>query len=1253
MSDVSWINPRWADKRATKFVNPKPTPAFDYTVFGPAAADVQRVVDGLVSTGKVKSAQEVFATPEGKRMVLQQVPRAAMGIAHLNPKDDFGGIIKQGAGGVAEAGMGVAANVFSGMQPANEYNPTKIADVAATAQAPITNVGDAVAGGAPNGPAEEFARSFGGNVAFGGPVAGAVMAGATTALTEAGKHKAVGPALGDALFSPTPIAQQDGIVPGTGVTAPTTVVDTIGGPAKVDSNDLLILGGTVAATIGMMFAPRVFQSFKLGLTPKPRPVFHAVPGTEDISTFGDVFRTQIDDASAGALRVAKRAGVDPVTIGKMQTDFHAHTRTGAATLGDTAVKYGEAITPTTRFKAKESLADISKHDSPAVREYLHLRSSFDELNTTKKANMPSNTRTTVHGMTSAQVLARINAHEANMPWLKDIGKWYRENTRQAHSFASTGEFATITKQKASDLNAQHANSTHVGHDLDGPLPNDSPFVAGADYVHSTIRGRLENETKGKFIDETRKKNANLFKPVTKAQLSDNPHWQKNSVTIYRRGKPEHYTTSPFLADVLKFDPTSLTTTLPNAMYAMKRFFESTTTGLLAPWFSVTSAGRNYVTGKQTMPHGLGPTVLGSVAAIPRQLIPQLAKAISVSIDNGSAGWLKSVFGNAGLDAISARLAKAFDDALFGRLEAQGTHQGSILQSQLNSRKHALANISAVAPGPVKQFVTNFAQSAWHGWKAVNNSIHNAPQFSSAARHAAKGIPVEDFVPGVRNMTGDTRVGGASYVNEGTGRRAIRIAGKNRVVTGVTHITGWGADAARNYVPWSNVIVQSAKRLGKAYVDNPVAFTAKTWLYTMMPAASAYLWNASLGPEYTDYMMNRRSGYTKTTSYYIGIPGKPPEQGIELPFVPQEMAIFKHMMEIGLDHATRSSYFTPGEDFKNAAMQYMGVTISPPLPPAGAALLGSQGIVPPMNAFGEQGYPAPKTDLVTGLPSSVDLLVRAFGGGLADVGGQGFASFVDDPGTLGDKVKSAATAAGTRLVEKTPIVRDFFNIHAPVSSSTDIADATYAKQDAITELGKFYSDITRNAGAIDTSPSSKQGEASLAKAGADDFGRIPGEKAGSGKVAPVAPPMPEPTNPLYKLFMQRVYQDFIKDSTKGDAPGVTRDAVGFKTLWQRHSNLTQEINAIKPINAGNYVTWQTYLDGHPEVTADLKANGVDTKNATAVRNYLVKERQDVQRLLLTIIRNTEASMSQEAGRPIKLEDLSPYSAQPPVVPMTTH
>lgn len=1015
------------------------------------------------------------------------------------------------------------------------------------------------------------------------------------------------------------------------------VIQSVGGPTKISVDELKLLGGLAAVSIGMAFAPKIFSKLKLARVPAlPRPVREAVPGTMAISKPGDLARTY-DDANAGAMRILRRAGVVPSAADRVWTTMRIQTRATANALTDSAINVGRMETPAFTFQTRVPMAQLAKLETEQVKNYLHVMDTIDELkmlSISKGARQnPHAGPITVRGMNLTDAWGLKNNLEAAAPNIKEISKAYKENLKALRKFETTGEYSTLTTKEARFQNAQRSNYVSFGGNrvTDRNVERPSAIKTTANEMRVRLRNRMQNEAVGMYVDEARKVMPNLFVRAAPEQITAGD-LGKNVVTFMRRGVKEHYTTDPLLADVLRMDPYYMQSITGQVAYSTKRFMEMATTGEFAPWFAMTSALRSWEIGKLTVPAGMkSPTLLGTAKAIPQQILPQVANVIAKTLDRSSNGWLSQVFGQGNVQALSTRLAMAYERSLFAQLQTVGGGRGSILQQQI-SANNKLTEAIKTASGPFAQLL--------EGYRALLNSVHNAPAFNFASRNAGK-VSLPELAMQSRHLTGDPRVGGEFYSKAIGSDRAVPIRFVNessrlsQTLGSAAKVYGGVTELGRTGIPWFNATMQGVKRIGEAYLDNPAQFIARTWLYQITPAAATYMGARALGDDpngvsYVDYMMNRRSEYNQMMNFYIPVPGRPAEDGIEFPGF-HELTYAKHMAEVAFDHAFRSSIFTEKEDFFAATANFLKIVAEPPVPPMLNVGLASQGMVGPQGPFTGEAYRkrSDPYDQNGGLPASIELYARAITPGIADVVGTGAAAFTQTPKGFFNAIGNGLLASGRRVVEKTPLVRDVMNLHVPITGNTAITDELFKKQRVLRQLESYYKTWNVAGGEIGAKPRSAGGEV---VANQQLGPRPPSQAAGINQ--------PPPTNPLYNMFIEEVHNKFVKDNPK-DRRGNDTGAIGFQSLWDRYRLATNQLQRIKKVNEGNNVTWTRELEGRPQQTDYLRRNKVDPTDIKQVRNFYEKQRQDAARVLLFTIRGVENDFSKRLGKPFKIEDLNPY------------
>lgn len=297
-------------------------------------------------------------------------------------------------------------------------------------------------------------------------------------------------------------------------------------------------------------------------------------------------------------------------------------------------------------------------------------------------------------------------------------------------------------------------------------------------------------------------------------------------------------------------------------------------------------------------------------------------------------------------------------------------------------------------------------------------------------------------------------------------------------------------------PWGNIFLQANMRLAKAFKDNPVATTTGIFNAVAVPAMLGTMNNASLGPEYSDYQYNVRTPDRQAGYIYVGIPGLPPEQGLEIPVDPL-MRPFKHISELltgayfGL---LDGSLFKPENEGARQALEsavgkrqlgfgegsvpssLIQQTIMPPVPPAigaGAALMGvkmrsyaDQNPIPqprdrgfteaggrnPHRSFlGVQEYPQTE-EVISALGADAGRAIYnlLMNGGQLVEEGKGQDLLKRSSQTISQRVGDSAKYASGPL----------FETFQAISPSTEAAgQAVKSKIEAIKKLNQAYNDLT--------------------------------------------------------------------------------------------------------------------------------------------------------------------------------------------------
>jgi hypothetical protein len=1053
-----------------------------------------------------------------------------------------------------------------------------------------------------------------------------------------------------------------------------SVVQTANGPQKVDGSTLSTLGMVGAATLGFAFAPSIARRLLAGVPVKAVPVPDAKPGTMDISRRVDLIRTY-DDVNAGILQLTKRAGATPAELSELSTIFKVQTRGQSGALAQNAITFGSFEIPSYSFKVQTPLSKLHQLDvspkvavnpqqqagilSPSiVSEYMNARSTFAEIMQMQGKGQAGQTGPLkLRGWDERTLLQHVQDMERAYPYLKDVEKVVKQNRAATLRFMRSGEYGTMTSK-------EYKKQMQEGLDFI-PFDGAAPPVGNSQWqlnryrtadlgtwMQQEMTRRMENEAIGRTIDLLRRHRPELAVRMREVDakgkvvksdrevLNENPNWEDKTISFYRRGKKETYSVAPFIADTLKMDPYYFTSTYGQTVNALKNIYEASLTRDLAPWFAPVSMLRNWQAAKVTAAPGMkAPSLLGTFAAIPRQLYPQMALGASKSIEDGiigrvassindilntaSGGALKDVLGPQVMHSLSRNLAATYDASLLARINTVGSHRGSWMEKMYAEQLGLLDEYAKKMPEGLRTFTQS--------WRALLNSIHNAPEFAYVAKNVNKK-PLYELAMEARNLAGNPRVRGQYATKWVDKERTGPIRGpvgyeRSNVLDRPIDLYGRFTEIGRVSIPWFNPTQQGIKRMAKAWVDDPINFTTKVYAWSVAPAAMAWSYTAALGDDprghsYLDYARNRRSEYNKLMFWYFPIPGLPAERGLEIPRL-HELSIASALTETVLDHAFGHNLRGRGEDMRRLMGEYAGVTIDPPIPTPGPQLFGIAGQRAPMSLFGSEKPWSPRStelDATKGLDSSVHNLIAGFTPGIAQMVGAFADAYVSDEGSTASKIMSGFSEAGKRAVSKAPIVRDVFGIERPATSQTQVMKEYQERRRAIDDLVRRF----------DTSDA-------VSRKSITQGGGVEAE-ALMGKEPPLTlPGLPNvaPTNPLYNRFIEEV-------RTKFGADNPDKGALGFRSMLQRIAHDTRFVQSLAKVNAGNLATWHKRIEEKPELKAYAEANNVDWRNVDAMRNLYEWRRQSDLRVLLAVIKKVEAEFSQALGRPMTMMDLKPYA-----------
>jgi hypothetical protein len=1064
------------------------------------------------------------------------------------------------------------------------------------------------------------------------------------------------------------------------------IIQTAGGPYRVSRKDLNAMGIVGAATIGMMFIPSIAAKVGNAYFPRvrPEPVVGGPAGLVSTVTRRDYARALGDDTWAPLLNELDRNGVNPQMIDTIRDTMRIQGGSAANVHIANAIN-GTMELPNFKFNVKTSVAELKQtYDDPIYHDYLHLRDTLDELfhiqnNPAKLRNNQNNQQAVglqpgpvqIRGETIQSAMTKINAFEQAHPDAVELAKAWKENVKEVRRFMSRGEYGTLSYKEFIRLQSERPNYVHTeGKAVTDPVnPGDrgSPFDAMQAWMQDVMYKRMTNEIKGSYVDAMAATgNRTVMRvPTDEARMND---YSATAFGVRRRGRMENWNSDPLIASIMRTDPYYMTGMIDGTVNMARRAIQTTTTGALAPQFAPVAGIRNFFIAATSPEPGMkAATLPGTVMAIPQQMIPAIAKNISGALEH-----MNQYIGSTAVDALSTRLAHVYENSFYAMMERGGMGHGNFMATATDVNSRLGKWVENVVPGPM--------QGIARAYKEFLGNIHNAAGFNYAYRNR-NGQSAAKLAQMQRDITGDPFITGSFFEKSGKALRAP--ARSDRFSAAATR--GYGAlmGGGRSMIPWFNISLQGAKRVGRAYLSNPVGFTGRLWTYTMLPAIMGYWWNKAAGVDpqgtrYADYQSNLRNNYNTVMSQYLAIPGRPASEGIEIPMRYHETAVAARMMEVALEHMFGTNVYDTQVDSMNALKAWGEIIAPGMIPPMVSAPMAALGQYVGGGPFG--GY---YTNEIKDNPFDADrqgwsrraeMVARQLAPGLADWVGQAAAAYAHTPEELG-KLQAMANAgrqARQRVIEKTPVLRDTTGLKPPMSGSNETTDELFKKSKSIRQLLDFIkaTDETQYAGGwLSTKPRSVSGGNHVDNIMEQNLPQATiGNQAGDEYFPRAGLPIAEPTNPLYKLFMNDVIARFSKDATernvasgKGSKLNPKMEptgGIGYQTLWKDYGFFKQQVQSMRGIDAGNAATWKERMD--PNVRAYLEDNKIPTDNPRAVQNFFEKKRQEYARQILFTIKAVEQEFTQRLADPnvrailgqsgipipdtIEIEGLSPYKGK---------
>jgi hypothetical protein len=443
-----------------------------------------------------------------------------------------------------------------------------------------------------------------------------------------------------------------------------------------------------------------------------------------------------------------------------------------------------------------------------------------------------------------------------------------------------------------------------------------------------------------------------------------------------------------------------------------------------------------------------------------------------------------------------------------------------------------------------------------GMEIVFDSIQEAPRFGTFDRNVKRGADPKAVIAQVRKLTGDNTRSGRVY---SPGGARITADAVNKEMLAPSKQIGWMTEFIREGTPYFNPMVQGLRRAGESFIKDPIGTNLRAWTAIGLPALSIVGWNEMLGPEYNEFSFKERSSRDIAMNLYIGIPGLPPERGIQVP-IAHELTLFKSPFETGLYALMRGE---EGEDVRKMMMHMAGTSLTQtamvgiPIPVSAMfAVAGQKAPSSILNPLGWQDdvYQL-REDNVGLLPANLEATVRTLFGGTANTV-LTLAAALSDGGPAAFMEEMYAN-----MLKNTPMVKNVTGFTTPVTSFTPLSAEKERKVDA---LGKFLQMYNEHAnpdteGLLASRPLGKT------------KGRIEERDTMSrAHIAPLA--SPKPSNPLIYEFGELL------------VGALKNNDEGYDGVTDRYNIISKQLRLLRGYSAGQkdkFREWRKTYEGADE------------------------------------------------------------------------
>lgn len=776
------------------------------------------------------------------------------------------------------------------------------------------------------------------------------------------------------------------------------------------------------------------------------------------------------------------------------------------------------------------------------------------------------------------------------------------NKTSAQKFSDS--FLSRQGENENAMSSSALNSSLARSRVNAPNQTLDAVLANVQELQQTIVKSHENDLVRRFHDGI-KRDSGFEKSMMELKEGQAVPKGFDALTYYKDGQPVRIAAEPRLIEALRFSPTSAAATA-NVVAGIRNRFQALTTGpVAAPFFAATSFAMESTLGAASRARGLrlgyidqavqavsggtraargdlvGTVAAGLVHTFGGVRADNLLKAITstekyllahgdqnlAAMEQQMPGFTKKVARGLaiGQETTLANVVAHNREIYEQTPKGWGLKNGALHSSQNEmlreldkfQTENFMQNMAKYMPTPEAQGFADYWQRTVGNYKSFVMNLHEGPRLAQIAANKGR-VPDNVLAAEVRRSTGDLGVRGSgnygsSYILASDTSKAAQVATK-----ALTSQSGGGGilDHVAASVPYINPHIQGTARFLEQMAKNPGGMLMGAFGAATFPHVASLATAMALGPEYVDYLLNKREEYKKTGYIYVPLGGSP-ENGMDIrldpilapmgyPIIEAIDSVFglrahvAEQMNAKRPRLARPAPNAEAQGLYSAMSDAFKEAVGISLPIGAAAALATQGfsgrnVLDPMYQK--------KTEQTVGIGSGsnassalsvpVQSMLETMFGAMANHAVAGMDAYVST-GKDESAVANGLKSAGTSWLLKAPLANKYFGVGGGYNESGTVLAANTRK-------------LLDSANAINDAIENRNNALKKNKSdGGGEDGAMPNIKMGYPGIASIPPEAEKAFTAVHDML------------SKGD----------IKEINSERSKISTALSGLRGVNAGN-------------------------------------------------------------------------------------